>query len=482
LTSAATTFIVAASPSTRLKTAGELGGKVATAMAERVFRRIRMSGQRRAVSILDISLGTAIGALVIAVVTMMMTTPAAQAQTFRVVHSFTGGADGANPGSGLTLDRGGHLYGTASRGGSPGVCQYPGGCGTVYRMTPHESNWVFGPLYTFTGSLNDGGYPESGVTVGPDGSLYGSTGLIYNLKPPESIPGSVFAPWTETLVYTFSYLPDGFGPSGNLAFDSAGNIYGTTEFGGRENGCGAGGLGCGSVYQLTKSNGSWTRTVLYKFEGASDGGQPIGGVIIDRSGNLYGTTPESFYGNFCCGAVFEVSPSGSGWTETTLGTFSFDTTGENSYSNLIFDPHGNLYGVGANGGANGGGTVVELTPSGGGWTLNPLNSFTCSPCGWASGPYGGLAMDSAGNLYGTTREEGAYNRGSVFKLTPSGGTWIYTDLHDFTGGSDGATPEGSLLVDSGGNVYGTTYAGGQTGASCDSGVSYQCGVVFEITP
>jgi len=441
-----------------------------------------MSGQRRAVSILDISLGTAIGALVIAVVTMMMTTPAAQAQSFRVVHSFTGGADGANPGSGLTLDRGGHLYGTASRGGSPGVCQYPGGCGTVYRMTPHESNWVFGPLYTFTGSLNDGGYPESGVTVGPDGSLYGSTGLIYNLKPPESIPGSVFAPWTETLVYTFSYLPDGFGPSGNLAFDSAGNIYGTTEFGGRENGCGAGGLGCGSVYQLTKSNGSWTRTVLYKFEGASDGGQPIGGVIIDRSGNLYGTTPESFYGNFCCGAVFEVSPSGSGWTETTLGTFSFDTTGENSYSNLIFDPRGNLYGAGANGGANGGGTVVELTPTGGGWTLNPLNSFTCSPCGWASGPYGGLARDSAGNLYGTTREEGAYNRGSVFKLTPSGGTWIYTDLHDFTGGSDGATPEGSLLVDSSGNVYGTTYAGGQTGASCDSGVSYQCGVVFEITP
>jgi len=91
-------------------------------------------------------------------------------------------------------------------------------------------------------------------------------------------------------------------------------------------------------------------------------------------------------------------------------------------------------------------------------------------------------MDSAGNLYGTTQQEGAYNQGTVFKLTPSGGGWTYTDLHDFTGGSDGATPEGSLLVDSSGNVYGTTYAGGQTGARCDSAVSYQCGVLFEITP
>jgi len=417
----------------------------------------------------------------VATLFMMFAAMPAQAQTFSVVHSFTGEADGANPGSGLTLDRAGHAYGTASRGGRPGVCQ-PEGCGTVYRMTPHGSNWIFSPLYSFAGTLNDGGYPMSGVTIGPDGSLYGATGLIYNLKPPATAPVSVFTSWTATLVYEFSYLPDGFGPSGNLAFDSAGNLYGTTEFGGREDGCGAGGLGCGSVYQLTQSNGGWTRNVLYKFTGVSDGGQPTGGVIIDQSGNLYGTTPQSFYGNYCCGAVFEVSPSGPGWTETNLGVFSSSTTGEYSYANLIFDPEGNLYGVGANGGANSGGTVVELTPSGGGWAFNPLYSFTCSPCAWRSGPYGGLVMDSAGNLYGTTQQEGAYNQGTVFKLTPSGGGWTYTDLHDFTGGSDGATPEGSLLVDSSGNVYGTTYAGGQTGARCDSAVSYQCGVLFEITP
>lgn len=437
---------------------------------------------KTAVSSLITGLKTAPGTLAIAILSITMAAPAAMAQSFNVVHSFTGGADGANPFSGLTADRGGQLYGTASRGGSPGVCQYEGGCGTVYRLTPHGSSLLFSPLYTFTGSLNDGGYPESGVTIAPDGTLYGNSGVIYNLRPPASIPGSVFVPWTETLIYTFSYLPDGFGPSGHLAVDSAGNIYGTTEFGGRSNGCGAGGLGCGSVYQLTKSNGSWNRNVLYKFQGVADGGQPLGGVILDQSGNLYGTTPESFYGNWCCGAVFEVSPSGSGWTETNLGTFSFATTGENSYARLIFDPAGNLYGVASSGGANGGGTVVELTPSSGGWSFNPLYSFTCTVCTYESGPYGGLAMDSAGNLYGTTRNEGAYNMGSVFKLTPSGGAWIYTDLHDFTGGSDGGLPDGDLLVDSNGNVFGTTYAGGQTAANCDNSVNYECGVVFEITP
>src|SRR5277367_6046587 len=134
--------------------------------------------------------GTNLRAKIVALVsltvmaTLLAAVPAAQAQTFSVVHSFTGEADGANPGSGLTPDRAGHLYGTASQGGSPGVCQYPEGCGTVYRMTPHGSNWIFSPIYSFSGSLNDGGYPMSGVTIGPDGLLYGSTGLIYNLRPP----------------------------------------------------------------------------------------------------------------------------------------------------------------------------------------------------------------------------------------------------------------------------------------------------------
>ena len=132
------------------------------------------------------------------------------------------------------------------------------------------------------------------------------------------------------------------------------------------------------------------------------------------------------------------------------------------------------------GSGNNGGTVVELTPSGGGWTFNPIYSFTAQQYTW--GPYGGVAMDAAGNIYGTTRQEGAYNMGSVFKLSPSNGGWTYTDLHDFTGGADGATPLGDIMLDAAGNVWGTTVAGGQTGARCEAYYSYQCGVIFEVTP
>ena len=149
---------------------------------------------------------------------------------------------------------------------------------------------------------------------------------------------------------------------------------------------------------------------------------------------------------------------------------------------LISDSSGNLYGATSYGGVNGGGTVFELTPSNGSWTLNTLYSFTKVNNSFRPGPVASLIMDAAGNLYGTTKADGAYGYGNVFKLMPSNGSWAYTSLYDFTGGSDGANPYSSLVLDAQGNLYGTTYTGGQSGEDCLLNETYTCGVVFEITP
>lgn len=171
--------------------------------------------------------------------------------------------------------------------------------------------------------------------------------------------------------------------------------------------------------------------------------------------------------------MFELSPSGSGWTENIIYRFQAGDDGSNPLSGLIMDSAANLYGSSTCAGQNGGGAIFELTPFNGNWTLNVLYSLTgiCN-----SGPRGELLMDGTGNLYGTTYTGGIFSFGSVFKLSPGDGGWTYTSLHDFTGGSDGAMPEGRLIFDSNGNLYGTASQGG-TGCS-----SLGCGVVFEITP
>jgi uncharacterized repeat protein (TIGR03803 family) len=249
---------------------------------------------------------------------------------------------------------------------------------------------------------------------------------------------------------------DGANPgSGDLIFDQAGNIYGTTTFGGK---------GYGVVYELTPSG---TESVLYAFSG-SDGYYPDAGVIFDNAGNLYGTTEDG--GLNMLGTVFELTYSiGFGWAESFLYSFQNGNDGNQPSAGLIFDPSGNLYGTTSNGGSGGGGTVFELTPSGGGWTYSLLYSFTG---GNQCGPEGTLVMDGAGNLYGTTQCDGAHNKGSVFKLTPSANGWTYTSLHDFTGGSDGGYPLCNVVFDANGSLYGTTYGGGTQGV----------GVVWEIMP
>ena len=265
------------------------------------------------------------------------------------------------------------------------------------------------------------------------------------------------------MLYAFRGGTDGIKPIG-LVFDPAGNIYGTTSAGGA--------YGGGTAYELTSSGSGWTESVLHSFGGDGDGSVPYKSVMVfDNAGNLYGTT--YFGGSNNVGTVFQLTPSGSGWIENVIYSFQGGSDGRYPYSGLIFDQSGNLYGTTTDAGTGGGGTVFELSPSGGGWMYFVLYSFT-GPLGYSCGPQWALVMDVGGNLYDTTGCDGANNLGNVFKLTKTGGSWTYTSLHDFTGGSNGEYPNG-VALDTSGNLYGTTVNGG-------TGGTYGYGVVWEITP
>jgi uncharacterized repeat protein (TIGR03803 family) len=394
----------------------------------------------------------------------------AQAQTITILHSFSGGEDESSP-TGLTMDSGGNLYGVTT----------PYEAGTVFQVKRTGSGWRFTTLYRFAGGA-DGAQPSSRVTIGPDGGLYGTTafgggyqncdhgretcGTVYKLSPPPRACATVLCPWTETILYRFTGRADGASPAGALVFDRAGNIYGTAGAGGNLVTCGD---GCGVVFKLTPSNGSWTESVLYNFTGVPDGMEPTSGVIFDNSGNLYGTTflggiEGGFWGVYGNGTVFELSPSESGWTEKILCQFQGGCEGANPQGGLIIDSAGNLFGTTFQTP-----TAFMLTPSGGNWNYSLLRAFSYS----GDGPEDSLFRDAAGNLYGTTSSDGAYYYGTVFELTPSGGGWTYTDLHDFSGApDDGAQPGGNVIRDANGNLYGTTTRGGAN----------DLGVVFEITP
>lgn len=408
-------------------------------------------------------------ALVSASVLVPQTAPA---QSFSVIHTFSGGSDGYQPLSGLTVDRGGHHYGTTT--------EYVGG--TVYEMKEVNGNWVFTTLLTFNGT--DGLIPYSKVVFGTSGALFGTTleggtsfgcefgcGAVYNILPSASVCKTFNCPWTGNAIVSFTDGANGGSPNFvDPVFDQQGNLYGTTAIGGSN--------GVGVLFELTHNSGGWTENVLHNFSGP-DGGYPYSGLIFDQAGNLYGTT--GYGGQFNQGTVYQLSPSGSGWTLTTLYSFQGGADGEQPASALIMDQAGNLYGSTVVGGSGGGGTVFKLLPSGGGWTFSLIYSLV----GQANqtfypGVFNPLAMDAAGNLYATAVLDGAHGDGSVFKLTPSSGSWIYTSLHDFTNGADGANPFSGVTFDANGNLFGTTLYGGTTdGQNCRS---LGCGVVWEITP
>jgi uncharacterized repeat protein (TIGR03803 family) len=407
--------------------------------------------------------------------TILTIVPAAQTQTFQVIHNFTGGATGYYPIAGIVRDQAGNLYGVTAYGGNyTSRCNYQGtqtGCGVVYKITQHGSGWIFDVLSSFDGA--NGYAPQQLITLAPDGNLYSTTayggpgscnffpgcGTIFQLRPPATFCRSVACPWTVSDLHQFLGEPtDGSLPTlGSLTTDSAGNLYGTTETGGAYN--------RGTVYELSPTANGWTQSVLFNFYGP--GGQnPEGGVVIDSAGNLYGVATQG--GEENAGVVYQLIPEGSGWGENVLHSFNDQSDGATPTGNPIIDASGNLYGT-TTGNANGGGTVWKLTPANGTWNYSVVYSFS----GSYAGPVGGLLMDAAGNLYGASRVNGW---GNVFKLSSGNRGWSYTSLHEFTGGSDGGWPSSNLAIDSAGNLFGEAGAGGSQ--NCPTG----CGLVFEITP
>ena len=379
--------------------------------------------------------------------------PAVHAQTFSVIHTFTGGAGGGWPSAGVTI-RGNALYGTT-------FGDY-GNCGTVYQLTHSGSKWLFSTLAALPHNCS----PAARVVFGPDGHLYGTSGggtfgqgTVFKLTPPVGICSTVACYWTITDLHDFAYT-DGADPKGgDLIWDQQGNIYGTTDGGGT--------YGGGTVYELTPSGNGYTESVLCNFP-CPDGAFPWAGLVLDNKGNLFGTTGQGGYG---VGTIFELSyVVGVGWTEQVLYSFQDASDGRYPVAGLIFDSSGNLYGTTNLGGSGGAGTVFELSPSGDAWTFKLLYSFS-GPENWACGPSATLTMDGTGNLYGTTAC-GNYTSGSVFKLSNTENGWVYTSLHDFTGGTDGRSPSSNVTFDTEGNLYGTTGQGG----------TYGRGVVWMITP
>ena len=389
-----------------------------------------------------------------------------QAQAFSVIHDFHNSPDGSAPWSGLARDRGGNLYGTTSLGGDYGY-------GMVFRVTKRGSGWILQPLYSFPSPHqgNDGAQPNAPVVVAADGTIYGTTttggdnqGTVFRLTPPPRACENSLCPWSETILYRFAGGTDGGNPYSPVILDAHGNVYGTTQSGGSAN--------LGAVFELTPSGSGWTETVLYSFTGIPDGSQPETGLLLGSDGNLYGTTADGGTGN--SGTVFQLVPSGGGWSENVLYSFgAFD--GYAPYGGLIQDHNGNLYGTTAYSGS-GNGSVFELSLSGGGWNFTTLYQLTSGGAGTV-GPVGALLLDSAGNLYGTTFQGGLLTCGNgsgcgtVFKLSPHSGDWTYNLLYQFSGGDSGAFPVDGLASDPQGNIYGTGF-GGNSGN----------GVVFEWTP
>jgi uncharacterized repeat protein (TIGR03803 family) len=374
--------------------------------------------------------------------------PAFAAGSEQTLYSFcsSGGSsctDGILPSGGVIFDAAGNLYGTAGGGGA-------NSWGTVFELTPNGGKWTEQTLYNFCSDsgCTDGGYPTSGVILDAAGNLYGTTfaggaynaGTVFELTPHNGT-------WTEKVLHSFTGGNDGTGPEAGLVIDAHG----------------------GMVFELIPNNGTWTEKALHWFKERGKGGSnPDSSLVLDKSGNVYGTTP--YGGIYDHGTVFELIPGNGFWMEKVL--HNFNTKSRGGYpptAGVILDSSGNIYGTTSGGGTYNGGTAFELTPSHGIWSLNVLVAFKPG----RFGPVGpsGLVLDTSGNLYGTTYGGGAYARGGVFELTPNSGTWSEKLLFSFNP-NDAYSPDSGLILDASGNLYGMTEFGGK----------YNYGTVFEVTP
>jgi uncharacterized repeat protein (TIGR03803 family) len=310
-------------------------------------------------------------------------------------------------------------------------------------------------LYVFCSHqyCTDGGMPYSGVIFdSKQQNLYGITmiggasgyGAVFELKRTSS-------GWKESLLYSFTGGADGSTPLGPLVFDKSGNLYGITT---------AGGAGYGTVYELTPNNKTWKFKAIYTFKGGADGlmGISVAGLILDAKGNLYGTTEMGGSAGF--GTVFELSKGKSGWKKTILYNFAGGADAADPLTGLTFDSKGNLFGASVGGGAYGGGAVFELK-HGSKWTESVIYSFT----GGADGSYpefGALVIDDAGHIYGTAAGGGSANQGVVYRLNHTQSGWQEHVLYTFTGGDDGGQPFSGITFDKDGNIFGTAaYYGAQ---------------------
>jgi len=416
----------------------------------------------------------------------------------KVLYSFQGGADaGSVPAGGVVFDKQGNLYGVTSDGGG------------VYQLRPPAKKgdpWTESVLYVFKGNTDgDGATPEGGLIIDSVGNLYGTTayggtgnclllgtlvgcGTVYELSPPKHKGGS----WTETVLYSFLSAKQGYFPWGNLTFDSAGNLYGATQFGGGHGTtCDAYYEYCGTVFELTppkKKGWKWTEKVLHGFESGKDGANPNGGLILDSKGAIFGTTYAggtqncTYQGYVGCGTAFKLSPSSSNdgdWTEKQLYVFTAGDDGSNPNGGLIVDATGALYGTGGGGANEGQGVIFRLKNAGGGrWENTTMYTFPSDGQNGSS-PMAGLVLDAEGTFYGTASGGGAVGDGTAFRLRPVGkSSWECAVIYDFKGAPDGSYPASALIFDPAGNLYGTTRYSG-SGQACGN---YGCGTVFEVSP
>jgi uncharacterized repeat protein (TIGR03803 family) len=395
----------------------------------------------------------AVGLSLVVLVLLTMCAIAAWASTEKVLHNFGAAGDGANPQAGMVFDNQGNLYGTTVNGGLANC----GACGIIFQLAPNQNGtWAENVLHNFNGQ--DGGFDPNPVVFDRRGNLYGASpcagqdcflfvgGTVFQLTP------SAGGNWAFRVIWNLEdNYHDGAYPSG-LGFDGSGHLYVSNLEGGTG--------GDGLVFLLGQvSVLNWYEIVAHYFVGGSgDGSGPTGALAFDNSGNVYGVTTDG--GAHNDGTVYKLTPNHSsfGWSETILYQFTGGNDGKFP-NGVVLDAAGNLYGTTEEGGAGGLGTVFELTPNQNGtWTENVLHSFAggsdgATPLSWPT-------LDAAGNLDGTTNQGGPSNAGTVYKVTQSQGQWQESILYSFTGGADGGNPYSSVVLDSAGNIYGTAYHGG----------------------
>jgi uncharacterized repeat protein (TIGR03803 family) len=340
------------------------------------------------------------------------------------------------------------------------------GSGTVFQLSPTPNGWDHRVLYSFTGGA-DGGEPYKGVSIDRRGNLYG-TAVTGGSGACEGGCGVVYkltksaGTWNQTVIHAFTGGDDGSGPGARVTVDRSGNVYGMAPTGGTN--------GVGTIYKIHPHRGSWEFQVIHTFTGGADGATGSAGrMLLGRSG-LYGAaTTGGLYGS---GVVFELTPTAVGeWNFRALYSFHGQPDGSFPYGALLRAPSGKIYGTTYYGGENGIGSVYELSPRlVGEWDGRVIYSFQTENDG--NSPISNLVRDAAGNLYGTT-SEGGLGSGIIFKLSPiGGGQWTESVVHPFEGPPDGGFSYNGMVPDRFGSFYGATVHGGTDDDGC----------VYKFTP